>query len=371
MSVDEVRARWKGFLGKIDERHAATLAEAEQGCLQLLDLAGLDTNPMMNAWQGVSAQLMKLRTKIRGTWEEKVEDSFQQAYDEADLEADVDEEYAPGEALERRLEVDAIRAEAAIFGAAADRLMEAARAELARNFGCTQCGASLPVRDDVFRSYYVACDHCDMTNTFEPGSRVRSVEHFCSHYIAKRDTLELELAQTAKWDEVRAARSAALAQLKDLERAVSAYWNAFYARRAEIVPAYLKDVAKDVDGKMRAFYTDMGREDNWRADDTDPRFNQERIYRHIEQIGASLAAAGEYPESIYTHFMMIFDEDAIKAWLGELWDERLSKEVCEYYKDDLSLFRQLMPTPKNPLYEGFIAEMNKTADVVKRTKRKV
>jgi hypothetical protein len=357
-------------LTKIGERHQATLAEAEQGCLQLLDLAGLDTNPMVNAWQGVDAQLHQLRSKIQATWEDKVEAAFEQAYEEAELDADADEEFAAGERLMRQLEVAAIRAEAGIFGQAADRLMEAAFAELAKSFSCTQCGASLPVKSDSFRSYYLACEHCDMTNTFEPGTKVRNVEHFCSHHIARRDTLELDLAQMAKWDEVRAARTASLEQLKDLERAVSAYWNAFFARRAELVPAYLKDVAKDVDARMRAFYTDMGRQDNWQADGTDPRFNQEKIYRHIEQIGASVAAAGEFPESIYTHFKMVFDEDAIKAWLGELWDKSLSKQVDEYYQQDLSLFRQLMPTPKNPLYAGFIAEMEKTADVIKRTKRK-
>ncbi|MEO1173378.1 MAG: hypothetical protein AAFX94_15195, partial [Myxococcota bacterium] len=115
MSVEAVRERWVAFIGKIEERHAAVLQEAETGCLHLLDLAGLDTNPMANAWQGVRSQLLALYTKIDDTWSERVEDAFRAAYARTGNEGNYFDEFEAGRAAMERLERAKITAETEIF----------------------------------------------------------------------------------------------------------------------------------------------------------------------------------------------------------------------------------------------------------------
>ncbi len=227
MAISEVRTRWLAFIVKIQERHRDVINEARVGCLQLLDIAQLDTNPMANAWQGISSQLLALYAKIEGTWSE--------------------------------------RAETEIFAAAADRLMEAAQQHLSKDFGCTQCGAQLEVDRNVFRSHYVKCGFCSVINTYEPGTRVRSVENFCAHHLAKRETLELERTMHFAWEAVRAQRTAPLALLQHLESAVHSYWSTFYGKRAEVVPDLEKDRDADLNARMQEFYNTKKHEKNWVA----------------------------------------------------------------------------------------------------------
>lgn len=263
MSVAEVRARWHTFIEKIAARHTEVIREAEVGCLQLLDLARLDTNPMANAWSGVRSQLLALHSKIDETWSEKVEEAFRAAYENDGNDGDYFDEFEVGRRAMLGLEQAAIRAETQIFASAADRLMEAAKQELSAQFNCTQCGATLDVDRQVFRSQHVKCAFCGVLNTYNPGSRVRTVESFCAHYLAKRATWELEEKMNLTWEQVRAARAASHARLLELEAAVKAYWSAYYAERARVVPDLGKDRSADLAARLTEFYAAMKHEKNW------------------------------------------------------------------------------------------------------------
>ncbi|MEM6731586.1 MAG: hypothetical protein AAF658_08515 [Myxococcota bacterium] len=263
MSVSQVRARWIAFLNKIEERHREVLREAEAGCLQLLDLSQLDTNPMANAWQGIRSQLLALSSKVDDTWSEKVEPAFEAAYAQEAAPGNHIDEYDRGRSLMDRLERDKLRAEIEIFAAAADRLMDAARSEREAEVQCTQCAATLTVDRNVFRSHYVRCEFCGVQNTYDPGTRVRAIENFCAQHLAKRSALSLELAMLDAWESVRAERTAPRSLLLELESAVKLYWSAFYEKRAEIVPDLGRDFDADLDARMREFYASMKHEKNW------------------------------------------------------------------------------------------------------------
>ncbi|MEL6195943.1 MAG: hypothetical protein AAFP04_10640 [Myxococcota bacterium] len=265
MAISEVRTRWLAFIAKIQERHRDVINEARVGCLQLLDVAQLDTNPMANAWQGVSSQLLALYSKIEDTWSERVEEAFREAYEAEGNDGNYFDELDVGRKAMDELEWNKQQAETEIFAAAADRLMEAAQHDLSKDFGCTQCGAQLEVDRNVFRSHYVKCGFCSVINTYEPGTRVRSVENFCAHHLAKRETLELERTMHFTWETVRAERTAPLALLQHLESAVHSYWSTFYGKRAEIVPDLEKDRDADLNARMQEFYNTMKHEKNWLA----------------------------------------------------------------------------------------------------------
>src|SRR4051812_4330812 len=129
MDRSEAVARWDSFLGKISERADETLAAAEEGCAGLLDVNGLDPQPMTIAWMAIENQLRELAQKIDQTWEAKVEPA---------LGDDPDDEREKGFALQRELERKKETLEVRIFADAARKIFEQARVNLAKEQQCAQ-----------------------------------------------------------------------------------------------------------------------------------------------------------------------------------------------------------------------------------------
>jgi len=246
----EAIARWDAFLSKLGQRSKETLAEAEAGCAQLLDLNNLDPMPMSNAWTAIENQLRELDAKVEQTWAEKVEPALEAAGWPAVRQ---DQERSKGSALKAAIETGKAQLELRLFVGAARKILEQAKQTLARDFACRQCGAPLKVSDRCFRSRHVSCPFCSTVNTFVPGAQVAAVEHFCCHHLAREKTqglwaawLTSEAAMKSR-DEDPAARAAA-------ERALREYTEAYLRARIEFVPEYEKDFERDLKGKMAFFY---------------------------------------------------------------------------------------------------------------------
>ena len=352
--IEAARKRWKGFLSKIEDRFGEIARGAEDGCLRMLDLANLDYLPMNNAWIGVSCQLRALIDKIEDTWGASVSDVFEEAYDDEDPDGDADVEFRSGEELTERLERDMARVEADLFEKAAIKLIEAAKAELAKDFACTQCQANLPLQENIFRSYFVACQYCGTVNTFEPGTKVRQVESVCADWIATADAFDEEMTMRQLMDDVHGAPAGMLQQL---EEATKTYWTKLYGKRAELVPAFAASRGKDIAARMRALYVDLSGEDNWKP--TDPaaqRFTEAEIVKHIMSVGKGFADAGGYPQDILKQFVA-GNHDKVCEWLATVWEDRVEQEVLEAYEDDVMLFRQVMPAPSYVFFDGFLEQM--------------
>jgi hypothetical protein len=232
MDPSEAITRWDGFLAKLRERVDETLAQAEEGCAMLLDVNGLDPQPMTVAWMAIENQLRELSAKVDETWEGKVGPAVGE--DDAQKEK--------GESLQRSIEQKKEALEVRIFADAARKIYEQARVNLAKDQKCAQCGAALKLEQAFFRSKHVSCPFCSNVNTFVPGATISAVEYFCCHHLAREKTLGLY----GKW--IAAQRTA------DEERALREYTTAYLRARIEIVPEYEKDFEKDLKGKMAFFY---------------------------------------------------------------------------------------------------------------------
>ncbi len=352
--IEAARKRWKSFLSKIEERFGEITRHAEDGCLQMLDLANLDYLPMNNAWIGVSAQLRALIDKIENTWDASVSDVFEEAYDDDDPDGDAALEFRSGEELTARLEREMARVEADVYEKAAVKLIEAAKAELTKDFACTQCQATLPIQENIFRSYFVTCQYCGTVNTFEPGTKVRQVESVCADWIAAADAFDEEMTMHQLMDDVHGAPAGMLQQL---EEATKTYWTKLYGKRAELVPAFAASREKDIAARMRALYVDLSGEDNWKpADPTALRFTEAQIVEHLMSVGKGVADAGDYPQDLLKQFVA-GNHDNVREWLAALWEDRVEQEVLAAYEDDVVLFRQVMPTPSFVFYDGFLDQM--------------
>lgn len=245
-----VLIRWTVFLEKIQTAFDDLMAEATVGCLAVLKENKLDPTAMSNAWSGIRAEVFALTERIESTWRERVEQALVDA-GAAPLELRAQEER--GRQLSRQLMFEFERTEIEVYADAAQLVLEAATATLQRSFGCTQCGAQLPIPSKAFRSVHVPCQYCSSVNTFEPGNEVRMVEHFCAHHLSQRSALEawqqLKHAER-RWRDTRGETPEVL---EALEAATYTYWETYLRARNALLPELEKDFQRDLEGKLRAF----------------------------------------------------------------------------------------------------------------------
>jgi len=242
----EVEARWTGFLGKIRTRFDEIRAETEQGCIALLAQCDDDPGPMTTAWTAMDQRMLGLQTKLSTTWEDKVGPLCEDAAQERRLERMGDELSAHMERQRERLRVD-------VYAQAARRIWARARQEQVGQIQCPQCGAPVEV-PQTFQSINLPCSYCDGLVTFEPGGRIRAVQVHCVHPLAEDAAWsEWELRDDAR-QALNSARGEPAHLVKALELAEIAYWRAYLAARAQMVPALAEKLEADLEGKMRAFY---------------------------------------------------------------------------------------------------------------------
>jgi len=240
------RERWSAFLEKIEARHDELLQGAAQALPGLVPDAGFDLLPFSNALTAVRTQCIGLWQKIDRTWSDSAEAAL-----EADG-ADRNTERARGSVAAARMERALRKAEVEIAAAAAEIVVERARATLTKEFKCTRCGAALKPKQSFFRSHYVPCEFCQSMNTFEPGMIARQVEHFAVHALAERAALEANLrffdAERAYRD-----RSAGAPTKEKLVELYSAQVDTYLNERVKLLPDLAKDLAADRRAKIDAF----------------------------------------------------------------------------------------------------------------------
>jgi hypothetical protein len=243
VELAQTMARWDAFLAKICERADETLAQAEEGCAMLLDVNGLDPQPMTVAWMAIENQLHELAQKIEQTWSEKVEPALEE-------DPQLEGQRAKGDAARASIAQKKEQLEVRMFADAARRIYEQARVNLAKEHKCAQCGAALELRAAFFRSHHVTCGFCRNVNTFVPGSTIAAVESFCCHHLAREKSAPLWAAWTKAQLRKDSDRASAQKALRD-------YTTAYLRARIELVPEYAQDFEKDLKGKM-AFFDDEG-----------------------------------------------------------------------------------------------------------------
>ncbi|WP_341836610.1 hypothetical protein WJU16_01750 [Chitinophaga pollutisoli] len=264
----DLTARWAGFLSKIDERFQETLSQAATILPQLLDYQQFDTVPFANAWSGIESQAKALIAKIEDTWQQSVSTSWETFRDDEETRlADAGEALEPfqerfyqtyyaeqekGRRVMRQLEKDLRMYEVRTFAEAGKKLAAKARENLSADFRCTQCQAPLPVQEHFYRSYYQACHYCQCTNTFEPGSVARMVEHFAVDPMSEEQALEAywpywELLQ--QWKD-QGDDSPAVVTKDAVLQAYTTYIEVFLKARIQMIPVYQERYEADKNAKI-------------------------------------------------------------------------------------------------------------------------
>ncbi len=258
MNVDEALTRWDAFQEKIRTRCSEVLDEAAEGCRALLQIDTLDTLPMSNAWSAIELQINELVHKTEDAWGERVVPVLEDAgWSEARIvqrgqSRDDTTNWMLWE--KEKLEID-------LFAEAAQGIYDQAKAILAGEYVCTQCGARLEVPRQFFRATHVTCRYCDKVNTFVPGTTVRAVEDFCVHHLSKAHAGALWFEWLHREEDLRQEENKAT--IAAAEHALRGFYEAYLKARMDIVPEYAESYEKDLQGRMSGFYNTFELRERW------------------------------------------------------------------------------------------------------------
>jgi hypothetical protein len=244
--TDATMVRWEMFLGKIRDRLLQIVEESRVGCADLLQQSDHDPAAMSNAWGAMKMRAQALTKTIDDTWSEQVEPKF----DDGTL---ADRGQQMGSALKNWIEVELERAEVQIHADAARQVWDRAKAEQLTQISCIACAGEVPV-PEVLQAVNLSCSYCSAINTYEPGGRLRIIEHFCAHALSKEESWAAWLRMLDADRMLSRSRNTTLALLQAYETAQIGYWRAYLEARARILPHRAADLEKDLRGKMQHWY---------------------------------------------------------------------------------------------------------------------
>jgi len=254
--------KWDVFLQKINTRFEESLQHAEEALLENLDESNYDLTPTEQAWYGIKAQLQGLAEKVGTTFDEKVSPQMLQYVDEGTL---IDER-TKGNELRSRIfhRIEAFEIE--IEGKIAQKFYKHAIQGLNEKFQCTQCGAQLQVRKDIFHPHYVSCDYCNTVNTFTPNDNIRAIRWIVDSIAKYRVFDEWKAKEQAReniyatFDRYGNNPEKMKEAYRKLEQAERNFWTKFFKIRSEFLPEYAESIEPDTDNKMKWFYEERKRE---------------------------------------------------------------------------------------------------------------
>jgi len=256
--------RWDTFLSKMETRFNESLIQAKEALLDNLEESNYDIHPTLTAWHGIKAQLMAMGNKINTTYDEKVLPQMLNHKEHYQLL----DQAAKGTYLrEQVIHTKIERFEIEIEGEISIRFYNHAVHFLNKSFKCTQCGAKIEVRKDIFHAHYVTCDYCNTVNTFTPNDKITQIRWIVDN-IAKYKALNewdamqktenelMNMCPPHKGQDNTAYKNA----FEKREKATRTFWTKYFTERAEYLPEYADTIEHDVEVKMKWFYEERKRE---------------------------------------------------------------------------------------------------------------
>ncbi|SEC35264.1 hypothetical protein SAMN04489761_2754 [Tenacibaculum sp. MAR_2009_124] len=255
--------KWDEFLSKIETRFQESLIHAEEALLESLVDSNYDINPTLNAWSGIKSQLMGLGDKVENTFEKKVKPQMLNYIEEWDAIDEAQKGTILNESIYSRIE----RYQIVLEGKISKRFYDHAITFLNENFNCTQCGAELEVKKDIFRSHYVSCSYCNTVNTFIPSDKIAQIRWVVDNIvrytvIAEWDALQNEVRNYKKMPSKadHEDKSELLVAFKRREQKERTYWERYMEERYQLLPEYKETFKHDVEVKMKHVYEERKRE---------------------------------------------------------------------------------------------------------------
>ncbi len=252
--------QWDGFLGKVDGRVQAVIAEADAGLDQLIAQHAMDHGPMGAAFAALQSRFHGLSTKLSDAWE-KIDEEIDEIGEDDDLSsADWDAISNARDAmcdkyvkLTDDLELHHYTIEMKKNADWARRLRALAEQEMATGVPCSQCGTPMQV-ENLDSGGSQKCGSCGAVNNVLPGAAsALFYRGLGAHALAQEQSWNHWLAErTAKAEFDKKRHPTAYDHWAYL-KAAHDYWTAYHQAGLAVYPKFVQDVASSVDAKMKHY----------------------------------------------------------------------------------------------------------------------
>lgn len=221
-------ARWDGFLQKVETRFQETMTSSTQMLSQQLIDTDYDYYTVFRTWKAIKPKVFTLFDTIDTTWKSKVKPLMKAEGDfwyEEEKKRSHFRDY-----LHNQLQREELILEGKLSLQFYDHAIQIAD----KHFNCTQCGASLSVKKDLFRAQYIGCKACNTTNTFEPETKFLQIGWNVVDNIAALNALDA-------YDEKEKALNAILSKHPPVENTL---WETYKTAYHNYQKCYLKERIK-------------------------------------------------------------------------------------------------------------------------------
>lgn len=153
--------RWESFVQKTETRFQESLQQSTEMLVQQLQETDYDYNTTFRTWQAVKDKIFALIDTIGTTWKHKVEPLMKK---EGDAWVNVRDSVS---SIENRLHNELEVYHLSIQGQLAERTYNHLLPLVDKDYFCTQCGAPIRIKTNIFRAQYITCNACNTTNTID------------------------------------------------------------------------------------------------------------------------------------------------------------------------------------------------------------
>lgn len=193
MSLEELSARWDGYLGKLKDRYIEIMAQAEEPLNGVIANLQYDNVVIHNVKTGLNNQtVIQLGEKAEQGW--MMMDTEMQKSGKFFWNQKADE-HKKMDDFKEWMNVEFEKFEVGLYGRAARKILENVKQHVddKKMHKCTQCAAELPINIYSFVAVNIKCESCGSVNTYEPDDRVRALEWFVLTPLAEEYALPAKL----------------------------------------------------------------------------------------------------------------------------------------------------------------------------------
>lgn len=254
-----VKAKWDGFVPKIDARVQEVVAEADAGLDELIAQYALDPGPMGAAFSALQVRFRGLSQKLDEAWD-KIDHELDQVRDEVD--SGKDHEHLSGlwaqmiamrEQAKDRIDLAYESVQTRKNASWARNLWGQAQRDSQVPVACVKCGGG--IQQTVFhQSSNQNCAHCGAVNQLHPGMAAGLLYQGNGlHSLAHEQAWNEWMAMNAAEKTFNNFRVPITRDREALLAAARAYWMKYYTSIAQMHPGFAEafgSVEKAAEAKL-------------------------------------------------------------------------------------------------------------------------
>jgi hypothetical protein len=192
-TIEELSARWDGFIQKLKDRFFEILKQSEEPLNEVINNLQYDTVILINIKTGLQNQTVNQLTQKASEGLNKMQAELEQI--KSFSWGEKTKQMKKLDEFKEWLNVEFLKFETDLFAKAARKILENVKQHIdeKKMHRCTQCGAEFPIKIYSFMAINLKCDSCGSVNTYQPDDRIRALEWYVLNNLAEEYALPAKI----------------------------------------------------------------------------------------------------------------------------------------------------------------------------------